>query len=156
MFKKKRKPREADSKQVFDYACWLLARRAYSTAELLKKFHTTFIPNEEIFEATLQKLKKLNFQSDESFAQGFVEMHRDWGKRRLELELAKRGIEKNLILATLPIEADEVERCREALRVKLHGKPIPPEWKEKQKLLAFLARRGFDLDVIQDSLETKS
>jgi len=153
MFKKKRQPREADSKQVFDYACWLLARRSYSTAELLKKFSTTFIPNEEIFEATLQKLKKLNFQSDESFAQDFVNLHTDWGKRRLELELAKKGITKELIAEAIPNEVDETSRCREALRVKLHGKPIPSEWKEKQKLLAFLARRGFDLDVIQASLE---
>ncbi|MDD3066507.1 MAG: regulatory protein RecX [Candidatus Gracilibacteria bacterium] len=152
MFKKKRQPREADSKQVFDYACWLLARRAYSTAELLKKFRTTFIPNEEIFEATLQKLKKLKFQSDESFAQGFVEMHRDWGKRRLELELAKKGITKELIADAIPSEEDEVARCREALLTKLRGKEIPSEWKEKQKLLAFLARRGFDLDVIQKIL----
>ena len=152
MFKKKRQPREADSKQVFDYACWLLARRSYSTAELLKKFRTTFIPNEEIFEATLQKLKKLKFQSDESFAQSFVEMHPDWGKRRLELELAKKGITKELIADAIPAEEDEIARCREALLTKLRGKEIPSEWKEKQKLLAFLARRGFDLDVIKEVL----
>lgn len=156
MFKKKRKPREADSRQVFDYACWLLARRAYSTAELLKKFRATFIPNEEIFEVTLRKLKKLNFQSDAGFAQDFVNLHPDWGKRRLELELAKKGIEKNLIAEAIPQEEDEIARCREALLIKLHGKPLPVEWKEKQKLLAFLARRGFDLDVIQASFETKS
>jgi regulatory protein len=156
VFHPKRKSREADSKQVFDYACWLLARRSYSTHELLEKFNTRFIPNEEIFNSTLEKLQSMGFQSDEDFAQSFVEMHCDWGKRRLQLELSRKGIEKELIAASLPSEESEIARCENALRIKLRGEEIPTEWKEKQKLLAFLARRGFDLGVIKASLETKS
>jgi regulatory protein len=148
----KKKPKVADARQVFDYACWLLARRNYSQKELLEKFHTRFIPNEEIFVAALKKLNKLGLQSDEGFTEGFIRGHPDWGNRRLSLELKRRGIEEEMFELFLPKAADELARCQETLKKKLRGEELPSEWKEKQKLAAFLMRRGFDLDVIRETM----
>jgi len=145
-----RKPKQADAKQVFDYACWLLARRSYSTKELLEKFHTRFIPDEQIFSNALEKLEKLGLQSDEGFTESFIRGHPAWGRRRLVLELKRRGIEEEMIEMFLPNDADELARCREALEKKLRGEEVPKEYKERQKLSAFLARRGFNLDVIRE------
>jgi regulatory protein len=149
----KKKPKVADARQVFDYACWLLARRNYSQAELLKKFHERFIPAEEIFSAALAKLQKLGFQSDELFAESFVRTHSGWGARKISLELRKRGIDANLIEKFLLNEVAELENCREVLAKKLHNGKIPTEYKAKQKLASFLAGRGFDLDIIRKTLE---
>jgi SOS response regulatory protein OraA/RecX len=68
------------------------------------------------------------------------------------VELSRRGIAAELITANLPDEAAETERCREALAGKLKNSNLPEEYKEKQKLAAFLARRGFSLDTIKSTL----
>ena len=149
----RKKPRQADQKQVFDYACWLLARRSYSQAELLTKFRTRFIPNEEIFSTVLRKLENLGFQSDEGFTEDFVRSHAGWGSRRLVIELKRRGIDIELINKFLPNDSAELERCRSILKLKLKGGSLPEDYKDRQKLAAFLARRGFDLGMIKDTLK---
>ena len=149
-FRRKKKPKIPDQKQVFDYACWLLARRNYSESELLDKFHTRFIPDEKIFSAALEKLQKLGLQSDELFTESFIHSHPGWGRRRLTLELKRRGIEESMMELFLLNEADELSRCREALQKKLKGSELPAEFRERQKLMAFLARRGFGLDTIKN------
>lgn len=145
-----RRPKIADERQVFQYACWLLARRNYSRAELLEKFEKKYLPNETVFKKVFTKLTKFKLQSDENFAEGFVRSHADWGARRISLELKKRGIADELIELNLPTEIDELTRCRDTLEKKLKGTKIPEEFKEQQKLSAFLARRGFGLDVIRE------
>ncbi|MFH1546251.1 MAG: regulatory protein RecX [Patescibacteria group bacterium] len=149
-FHSRKKPKQADMKQVFNYACFLLARRNYSQKELLEKFHTRFIPDEKIFTAAFEKLEKLGLQSDESFSESFVRGHSGWGRRRLEIELKRRGISEEMIEIFLPDEIDELTRCRDTLAKKLKGEKISEEFKERQKLSAFLARRGFDLDAIRE------
>lgn len=152
MVYRRKKPNQPDLKQVFDYACWLLARRNYSQTELLEKFRKRFIPGEEIFSAALKKLKKLGLQSDENYTESFVSLHPGWGNRRLTLELKKRGIVNELIEKFLPDDSAELRRCEEVLKIKLKNSPIPEAYREKQKLVAFLARRGFDLSIIKQIL----
>ncbi|MCF7845891.1 MAG: recombination regulator RecX [Candidatus Peribacteraceae bacterium] len=159
-FKYKKKPKQADERQVFQYACWLLARRNYSRAELLEKFEKKYIPDAAVFAKVFAKLTKLNLQSDESFTEGFVRAHTHWGARRISIELKRRGIDEELIEINLPTEISEIENAREVLARKLHtstssvqaGEKIPSEYSEKQKLAAFLARRGFSIDVIREVL----
>ncbi len=145
----KQKPRTPDAKQVQQYAIWLLARRAYSAHELLEKFRTKYLPAEELFATVLTQLQTEGIQSDAVFTESFVRTHSEWGVRRIQLELNKRGISPELILANLPSEATEEEHCRAVLQKKLKSSALPEEYKAKQKLIAFLARRGFSLDVIQ-------
>lgn len=151
-FRPRCNPKPADAKQVFQYAIFLLARREYSVAELQKKFAGRFLSAPEIFAATFAKLHKLGLQSDRSFAENFVRSHAGWGSRKLRVELSRRGIENDLIAAQLPSAEAEVQRCAAVLTAKLGGKSLPVEYLAKQKLAAFLARRGFDLDVIRGML----
>lgn len=109
-----------------------------------------FIPDEKIFAAVFEKLEKLGLQSDENFAESFVRGHPNWGRRRLEIELKRRGIEEELIETFLPTDISEIENARETLAKKLRGEKVPNEYSAKQKLAAFLARRGFSLDVIRE------
>ena len=149
-FRGRQKPKEADERQVFQYACWLLARRSYSRAELLEKFERKYIPNEEVFKKVFDKLEKLKLQSDESFTESFVRSHADWGARRISLELKRRGIDEELTALNLPTELSEIENARETLVRKLRGEKVPDEYVAKQKLAAFLARRGFSIDTIRE------
>ncbi len=140
-------------RQVQQYAVWLLARRAYSAHELLTKFRTKFLPDEELFVAVLKKLQTNGIQSDALFVEGFVRSHSDWGSRRLQLELGRRGISSELIAAVLPDADTEEVRCQTALTKRLKGAALPESYKEQQKLIAFLARRGFMLDTIRRALK---
>ena len=97
-------------------------------------------------------MSKLKLQSDESFAENFTCSHAHWGARRILFELKRRGISENLIEKFLPQDIDELKKCRDVLEKKLHGAEISSGYSEKQKLAAFLARRGFNLDVIREVL----
>jgi regulatory protein len=151
-FRRAQKPKVPDERQVFQYACWLLARRNYSRAELVEKFEKKYIPDEAIFEKVFVKLKKFGLQSDENFAESFARTHAHWGAHRISIELKKRGIDDELIELNLPSEVSEIENAREVLVRKLHGENIPDDYPAKQKLAAFLARRGFSIDVIREVL----
>ena len=151
-FSRTQKPKIPDERQVFQYACWLLARRNYSRAELLEKFEKKYLPDESIFEKVFAKLKKFGLQSDENFAESFVHSHAHWGAHRISIELKKRGIDEELIALNLPTEISEIENAREVLIRKLRGENIPDEYSAKQKLAAFLARRGFSIDTIREVL----
>ena len=145
-----RKPKIPDERQVFQYACWLLARRNYSRAELSEKFEKKYILDEEIFKKVFAKLKKFGLQSDENFAESFARTHAHWGAQRIALELKRRGIDEELIATNLPTEISEIENAREVLLRKLRGENIPEDYSAKQKLAAFLARRGFSFDTIRE------
>jgi len=142
-----------ESERVLQYAVFLLSRRGYSRAELLEKMRGKFKDGEEIFEQVLTRLTELGLQSDEQFAADFVRSKPGWGAVRLSLELKKKGIADELIAKNLPEDSDEKERCRETLAAKLRGDDLPIDFKELQKLRAFLARRGFSLDLIGRCLD---
>ena len=149
-FRQSRKREVPDMQGVFDYACFLLAQRSYSRAELLAKFSARYFAAEKIFAEVLAKLAKLGLQSDESFAEVFVRTHAHWGRQRIFLELKKRGIAADLIEAFLPAEFSEIENARVVLVRNLQGKKLPTDFLTRQKLAAFLARRGFSAEVVRE------
>lgn len=149
---RKQQPRIPDKRSVTSYAVWLLARRSYAQGELLKKFRTRFQANEPLFAEVLASLAKLGLQSDQSAAENFVTLHPGWGERRIRMELSRRGISNDIMTETLTGHDDEVIRATAALTQRLHGKPLPTDYAERQKLMAFLGRRGFSLDTIKQVL----
>ena len=141
--------------KVQNYACWLLARRDYSAKELLEKFKFKFKLEEKIFKEVLEKLQGLGLQSDARFVENFILSHFHWGRQRLIFELQKKGIIAELIQQNLPTRSAEIQRCKEVLQIKLRCKSMPNEYIAKQKLFAFLARRGFELEIIKESLKSE-
>lgn len=139
--------KQPDERQLLAYAGWLLARREYAAAELLTKFRTRFIADEPLFARVIEKLVTLGVQSDERAARVYIEGHPGWGPQKITFQLRQRGIAPALIASILAEADDEEARAREALALKLRGQPVPPDFRERQKLIAFLARRGFSLDI---------
>lgn len=141
------------------YAGWLLARRGYTAAELRDKFRAKFQTveggpeAESVFDAVLAKLQNLGLQSDAAAADSLVRSKASWGRQRLKLELTRRGVEPELIESSLPDSAEEFARAAETLSRKLKGEPVPADFAARQKLAAFLARRGFSLDAIRQALQ---
>jgi regulatory protein len=102
-----------------------------------------------------KKLRRLNYLDDREFARWWVEQRmsfRPFGKRRLLLELRQKGISQEMIEEQLNSLKDE-ELSR--LAVKLAKKKLKvlknqPYFEAREKLTAFLARRGFGWEIIKE------
>ena len=116
----------------------------------------------EIIDVIIQHLYKHKYLNDEAFARSWVRsraMFRPRGKRMLQIELAQKGIAKELITQVLEEEnedvPDEFNQAKNliAKRVaKLKGEPRHIIY---QKVGAFLARRGFGWDVSKKAIDAE-
>lgn len=115
---------------------------------------------DEIIDKTLGFLKKHHFIDDEAYAKRFIETHKSaYSKKVIKEKLYIKGIKKNLIDKVLEENEDTFD---EALVIrKLLLKKCPDYFerrdsmdiKEKQKILAFLYRKGFTYDNIQEVMK---
>ncbi|GHT87234.1 hypothetical protein FACS1894116_07490 [Betaproteobacteria bacterium] len=129
-----------------------LARRDYSRAELVKKL-APYGTTEEI-DAVLERMSELSLQSDTRFAAAWVRSHAArFGRRRLQNELARRGVDHDLIEETLADDALDDERGRaRALWQAKFGLP-PADAREWARQARFLQARGFAMDIIHRLLK---
>lgn len=125
--------------------------------------------SDEVISATLDRLAALGYVDDLAFTRWWAEQrdrHAPRGRRMLEAELRQHGVRRDVLeelrgteLAqpaldgeTLP--ATESERARVALQRHLHGRAVPDEAGARQRLGAFLIRRGFDPETVRSTLRT--
>lgn len=75
-----------------------------------------------------------------------------WGRRRIESYLRQRGYAKEATLVAMEAldDTDEGERCAAVARHK--SRTHPTDEKEKQKLIAYLIRQGYDMTTIRHAL----
>ena len=118
-----------------------------------KLYEMRMIP--EACELIILHLLEHNFLNEERYAKSFARGKfniKNWGKRRIEVELKQRNISKyNIDLALKEIE-DEVYHDRiKFLALKkyelLSEKDI---YKKKQKLINFLLRKGYENYLVYD------
>jgi regulatory protein len=123
---------------------------------------------EAVVDATIRRLVTLGYLDDASFARWWGDQrdrHRPRGRRMIEAELRQRGVPREVIEAYRPehasperspedasLPASEGERAREALDRHLRGRPLPGDRAGIQRLGMFLVRRGFDPDVVRETL----
>ncbi|HAF55725.1 MAG TPA: recombination regulator RecX [Thauera sp.] len=129
-----------------------LARRDHSRAELAKKLAAHGEADE--VEAVIERMGELGLQSDSRYAEAFVRgKAARFGTSRLRSELARRGIERDLIDEALASECveSEAERARTVLRSRFAAPPADArEWARQAR---FLQTRGFAPDLIRKLLK---
>lgn len=128
-----------------------LARREHSRAELEKKLAP--YGEADAISTVLDRMQELGLLSDRRFAESYVRNRAErLGRRRLEYELARRGIDAGGIEAALTAEltGDELTRAR-LLWQKKFGLS-PEDGKEWARQARFLTSRGFSADVIRNVL----
>jgi len=99
----------------------------------------------------LERLIAKGYVDDQRFARYWVEnrfQKKGVSRRRLSLELAKKGVSRELIDEVLP----ETVRSDKDEIIKVINKKRN-QYKDNDKLKAYLIRQGFDYDLIQDSLD---
>lgn len=128
--------------------------RPRTVFEIEQKLKIKKFDDEEI-KKVITVLKKNKLLDDESFTKMWIHdrnLFKPTGAIRLRLELVKLGVDKELITKLIK-DQDEVLLARQAAERKkrLYAKYESQE--RREKLLAFLIRRGFSYSSAKKALE---
>jgi regulatory protein len=143
-------------REAFERAVEAIGRRERSVAELTEWLMARGVAEEEVAEA-IERLIELEELDDERFARRYAEDKRDlsgWGAERIREALMQRGIDRDLIEAALESESrlDQVDRAAALLAGRGAALDTEPE---RARALAFLARRGYELEVAYEAIRRR-
>jgi regulatory protein len=131
-----------------------ISRRPHTTEEIRMKLSRKQAPT-TVIEQVIERLRSMDLLDDHSFAQAWVENRqafRPRGKKVLRLELRKKGISNDIIEWVLHDFDDEGAAYRAAEKAYPRYRSLPREVGE-QRLLAYLARRGFNYSLCRKAVE---
>jgi regulatory protein len=150
---------EAEALRVFDRALAMLALRGRSVREMRLALLRKREP-EPLVNAAIERLLSLGTMNDEVFARQFVRsrlLRGGLSKRRLQAELARRGVERTAIDAAIAevVEEEQIDPAEALERVAMKKyrtmSKLDPTTR-RRRLFAFLSRRGYDSDEIRTVL----
>lgn len=135
---------------AFNYMVQLLTRREYSKSELRQKLKDRYSP--EAVEKALTRCEEYGYQSDSRHAEMLVRhmQFSGYGPQKLYLEARRKGADTDEI-KRLAAEVDWEEIAFEVLSRKYTVQQVA-DYKVRSKVLAFLARRGFNADCCYSAL----
>lgn len=132
-----------------------LARREYGQKELVKKLAGKGF-DRGTAEQAIMRLTEDGLQSDQRFAESFVQSRINQGKGpvRIRLELAERGIGDAAIELAIEAANANWHALARDIRFRKFGREKPTDFKAKAKQMRFLQYRGFEPDHIQVAVAT--
>lgn len=135
----------------------LLQKKDYTEKQLRTKLAEGLYPGELIDDA-VSYVKMYKYLDDDRYARDYITYHMTTrSKNRITQDLMTKGISKDMLM---PIMEElyseesvdvELEQVR-ALLDKKHYDPDVTDFKEKQKIMAFLVRRGFQMSTIKKAM----
>ncbi|HET7673338.1 MAG TPA: RecX family transcriptional regulator [Candidatus Saccharimonadales bacterium] len=130
----------------------LIARRPRSAGEITDYLKRKGYEEEEA-EKILNRLSEKGYIDDESFARSWVENRRllkPTSRRKLRLELKQKKVAEDIIQEVLKEgNVDEAETLRKLIVKKLQQ----ARYRDRQKLMQYLARQGFNYSDIKEALD---
>ncbi len=152
--KKSRRPRKDIS--AWEQTLRWLDAKWYSERKLREKLNKLHYPVSEI-DDVIAKCREYGLVNDEALAGDFAQSQssRGRGPRRIAMELYRHGLTGDAARKALEnIAGDEENSCKTALKSKLSSWKNEPDWrKRREKAFRFLANRGYNLDVIYQTLD---
>lgn len=103
----------------------------------------------EFSEEIVSRLADRGYLDDRRFAEFWVEnrfVKKGVSRKRLRMELAKKGVAKEIIDEVLDVRDDE-EELRKMIARKW------AKYDDKQKLMAYLCRQGFSYDLVRNVID---
>lgn len=140
--------------KAYDQAIRFLGFRPRSQREIERYLHDKKY-GPEVIHHIIERLRAEKYLDDEAFAQFWLENRerfRPRGRQALRYELRQKGLSNDLIETALDT-VDEDEAAWAAVAGKLHQWHSLDEPAFKQKVMAFLSRRGFDYDVASQTAQ---
>jgi regulatory protein len=132
----------------------LISRRPRSTTEIAQNLRRKEVP-EVVIERVIVRLTELELLNDATFAAFWVEQREAFKPRsRLALgqELRQKGISRELIDEALQ-DFDETAAAQQAALKQARQWSHLPEQEFRNKLGAYLQRRGFSYDAVREVIE---
>ena len=136
----------------------LLQGREYTTSQLRTKLQQGFYPP-KIIEQAIDYVAGFHYIDDLRYAVDYITYHEDSrSRRRIEQDLQGKGILAATIEEAWQVwrenggKQDEQAMIRELLHKKHYDTEGETDWKERQKIYAFLARKGFSAEVIRKAI----
>ena len=119
---------------------YFLSLRDRTEKEIRVKLGEKF-QNKKAIEQAIIKIKELGYINDLEYAISYINNSR-FGRKRVEFELIKRGINKNIIKEVFTSKAKEsdYENLKKAIKKVIH--------KDDKKIIQYLIRQGFELEDI--------
>lgn len=143
--------------EAFDKACGFLSYRQRSVDEIKKYLDKRGYSEHK--NSVVSRLAGVGLLDDRSFAESWVRERsagRGYGSRRLRMELARLGIERELVEGALEREypPESESECAARIAINKAGK-LPGENNDKrQKIYGFLIRRGFPGNIAKEAVES--
>lgn len=136
----------------------LLQKKDYTSKQLRDKLDEGLYPKELVDEA-IEYVRSYKYLDDERYARDYISYHMTTrSKNRIMQDLTGKGLSKELLLPIIEelyaeesgdIEFDQIK----VLLEKKHYDPGSIDYKEKQKIMAFLMRRGFQISTIRKAMD---
>lgn len=135
----------------------LLKSREYTEYQIREKLRQGLYP-EEVIDEAVEYVKSYRYIDDRRYAKDYIVYYSESRSRgRIEQDLLRRGISKELIHKVYEEDLcgenlpDEIPLIEKWLEKKNYDKENA-DYQEKQKMGAFLYRKGFSLDNIEKIL----
>ncbi len=150
---KKREP--VGQEGLFEYAVGSLARRMRTVRDLRRLMKPRAEEGEEgerAMDRVVARLVELRYLSDEQFAADYTRLRKEgqkFGRRRVQQDLAAKGVGKELVAATIATayeDVDEAELARQYCERKRMRAPVNE--KETARVMGRLMRAGFSSTAI--------
>lgn len=134
----------------------LLKERSYTENQLKQKLTAGGYPQEMVADA-VEYVKSYGYVDDRRYAADYIENQSEKkSRRRIEEDLQRRGISRELIREALENSEEcgyesELTLAKELL-VKKHYSPDSTDYKERQKIAAYLYRKGIGMQTIRAAM----
>jgi regulatory protein len=144
-----------DEDSLYDYAVKMLGQQMRTVAELKRLMRRRVEPGEAgeaTMAAVVARLTERKYLDDAGYAQDFARLRQEnasFGKRRVQQDLIRKGVQAALIGKTLDAayeNVDEEELARRHLERKRVKKPA--NQKEAARVMRMLMRAGFSSGLI--------
>jgi len=162
VFGRARKPAAPlDEESLYNYAVKLLGQQMRTVAGVKRLLQRRIEPGEAgaaTLEAVIARLKERKYLDDAGYAQDYTKLRQEnahLGKRRVEQDLMRKGVQAGVIGETLDAayaDVNEEELARQHLERKRVKKPTNE--KEAARVMRLLVRAGFSSGVIFRILKT--
>ena len=151
------RPKDLSSAKRIAYQ--LLKFRARSEREIRDRLRQKGF-TAEIINQAVDRLYQLKYLNDRDFALAWANSRllKPLGLRRIAFELKEKGISQEIIKETLggiKEKYREYDIVMELTKTKLKKMKDVDDYKAKRRVYSFLARRGFNLDIINEVMDSK-
>jgi regulatory protein len=160
-FRARNRPEPLDEAALYQYAVGALARQMRTVAEL-KRLMSRRVEQGEAGEskmaAVVARLADQHYLDDRAFASTYTRLRQEnqsFGKRRVQQELTRKGVQSELVASALETAYAQVSE-EELVRRYVARKRIknPQDEKETARLVRRLVGAGFSFAIISTLLKS--